>query len=107
MYQGCVVLSEDGRNHLVVKSGITNLTARHVNTEELLIRTLVRLIRQGRGGPTSSPFSLHLGGLLFGRIWILQIRILKSDPDPGYYWHLQNQFKHLNFFHIKHISSDI
>ena len=42
---------------------------------------------------------------IFGRIQ--QIRILKSDPDPGSYWHLKNQFKHLNFFHIKLISSDI
>ena len=41
------------------------------------------------------------------RIRILQIRILKLDPDPGSYWHLKNQFKHLNFVHIKHISSDI
>ena len=23
-------------------------------------------------------------------------------PYPGSYWHLKNQFKHLNFFHIKH-----
>ena len=44
---------------------------------------------------------------IFGRIRILPIRLLKSDPDPGSYWHLKNQFKHLNFFHIKHISSDI
>ena len=46
---------------------------------------------------------------IFGRIRlrILQIRILKLDPDPGSYWHLKSQFKHLNFFHIKHISSDI
>ena len=35
---------------------------------------------------------------IFGRI--RQIRILKSDP--GSYWPLKNQFKHLNFFHIKH-----
>ena len=28
------------------------------------------------------------------------------DPDPRSYWHLKNQFKHLHFFHIKHISSD-
>ena len=27
--------------------------------------------------------------------------------DPGSYWHLKNPFKHLNFFHIKHNSSDI
>ena len=44
---------------------------------------------------------------IFGRIRILQIRILKSDTDPGSYWLLKNQFKHQNFFHIKHISSDI
>ena len=45
---------------------------------------------------------------IFGRlqIRILQIRILKLDPDPGSYWHLKNQFKHQNFFHIQHISSD-
>ena len=36
-----------------------------------------------------------------------QIGILKSDPDPGSYCHLKHQFKHLNFFHIKHIFSDI
>ena len=34
-------------------------------------------------------------------------RIRIPDPDPGSYWHLKNQFKHQNFFHIKHISSDI
>ena len=46
---------------------------------------------------------------IFGRIRlrILKIRILKLDPDPESYLHLKNQFKHLNFFHIKHISSDI
>ena len=33
-----------------------------------------------------------------GRIRILQIRILKLDPDPGSYWHLKYQFKHLIFF---------
>ena len=46
---------------------------------------------------------------IFGRIRlrVLQIRILKLDPDPGSYWHLKNQFNHLNFFPIKHISSDI
>ena len=44
---------------------------------------------------------------IFGRIRILQIRILKSDPDPVSYWDLKNQFKHLNFFDIKHISSVI
>jgi len=44
---------------------------------------------------------------IFGpiRLRILQIRILK--PDPGSCWHLKNQFKHQNFFHMKHISSDI
>ena len=42
---------------------------------------------------------------IFGRI--RQIRILKSDPDPGSYWHFKNQFKHQKFVHIKHISSDI
>ena len=42
---------------------------------------------------------------IFGRLRIMQIIISKSDP--GSYWHLKNQFKHLNFFHIKRISSDI
>ena len=32
------------------------------------------------------------------RLRIQQIEILKSDPDPGSYWHLKNQFKNLNFF---------
>ena len=53
------------------------------------------------------PILLISSGLriqsIFGRIRILQIRSLKWDPDPGSYWHLKNQFKHLNFFHIKHI----
>ena len=34
----------------------------------------------------------------------------RPDPDPanpGSYLHLKNQLKHLNFFHIIHISSDI
>ena len=56
--------------------------------------------------------NLHIGlriRSIFGRIQILPIRILKSDPDPdpGSYLHLKNQFKHQNFFHIKHISYDI
>ena len=46
-------------------------------------------------------------GRILLRIRILQIRILKPDPDPGSYWHLKNQFKHQILFHIKHISSDI
>ena len=49
------------------------------------------------------------GGLrirsIFGRIRIQQIRILKTGS--GSYWHLKNQFKHQNIFHIKHISSYI
>ena len=49
------------------------------------------------------PTYLHINeGLrirsIFGRIRILQIRILKSDPDPGSYWHFKNQFKHQIFF---------
>ena len=36
-----------------------------------------------------------------------QSEFLTSDPDPGSYWHLKNQFKHQIFFYIKHISSDI
>ena len=59
----------------------------------------------------SNHLGTYLAGLrirsIFIRIRILQIRILKPDPDPGSYWHLKNQFKHENFFHIKHISSDI
>ena len=44
-------------------------------------------------------------GRILLRIRILQIRVLK--PDPGSYWHLNNQFKHQKFFHTKHISSHI
>ena len=61
--------------------------------------------------PLDSVWGAFQAGLrirsIFGRI--LQIRILKSypDPDPRSYRHLKNQFKHLNFFHIKHISSNI
>ncbi len=42
---GCIVVSEDGKN-LVLRGGVTQLAARHVPTEDLLIRNLVRLIRQ-------------------------------------------------------------
>ncbi len=39
------MVSEDGKN-LVLRGGVTQLAARHVPTEDLLIRNLVRLIRQ-------------------------------------------------------------
>ena len=42
---GCIVVSDDGKN-LVLRGGVTQLAARHVPTEDLLIRNLVRLIRQ-------------------------------------------------------------
>ena len=66
--------------------------------------------RQDESGGALPMFFLGLRiRSIFGRlrIRILQIRILKPDPDPGSYCHLKNQFKHHNFFHIKHISSDI
>ncbi len=39
------MVSEDGKN-LVLRGGVTQLAARHVPREDLLIRNLVRLIRQ-------------------------------------------------------------
>ena len=45
MCVGCIVVSPEGRN-LLHSCGLTQLAARLVPTEELLIKNLVRLIRQ-------------------------------------------------------------
>jgi len=75
----------------------------------LPLGTPIRLARPARGEPQcktiqgfgSGPFSAGSGSSKSE--FSNRIRI----PDPGSYWHLKNQFKHLNFFHIKHISFDI
>ena len=59
----------------------------------------LRVLKQKKQYESQVTSGLRIRSI-FGRIQIQQIRILKSDPDPVSYWHLKNQFKHLNFFHI-------